>query len=486
MRALLRREGVPFIDVQAPELLVVPVVRDPAGAVMPTSATWTDAWQGLDLERTLTPVKLSALKPTIGADVLRQLSEGDVAGERALARAYGTDRVVAALAELDADGKRVTVLLTGADAVGPIHLKRSYRLPGGDLAYGVEMAAVVSLGVLEGRWKTVQMRARGGLGALAGPGDAIHLQVEFAGHAQWNDIRRALLETPGVDDVRVEAVSTRSADVALKFPGGAEPLAERLAAQGLRLQNIGGELVVAHGLRPRRNARLGFRQSLGSTLGPSRGQAKRRTPAISRPARRPGRATCEPRARLTIPNVITLGRIMLVPVVFWLLLTEHMPAAFFAFILAGISDAVDGFLAKRFGWATELGAYLDPLADKLLIVCIFVALGVRGELPSWLVIAVVSRDILIVIAIVLSWLLAHPVRIQPLIVSKANTVAQILLAGTVLADGAFDLGLATTRVVLITATAVLTVASLAAYLRAWLHHMSGHETGEWTAPCRDR
>ena len=77
-------------------------------------------------------------------------------------------------------------------------------------------------------------------------------------------------------------------------------------------------------------------------------------------------------------------------------------------------------------------------------------------------------------------------RIQPLIVSKANTVAQILLAGTVLADGAFDLGLATTRVVLITATAVLTVASLAAYLRAWLHHMSGHETGEWTAPCRDR
>ena len=161
VRALLRREGVPFIDVQAPELLVVPVVRDPAGAVMPTSATWTDAWQGLDLERTLTPVKLSALKPTIGADVLRQLSEGDVAGERALARAYGTDRVVAALAELDADGKRVTVLLTGADAVGPIRLKRSYRLPGGDLAYGVEMAAVVSLGVLEGRWKTVQMRACG-------------------------------------------------------------------------------------------------------------------------------------------------------------------------------------------------------------------------------------------------------------------------------------------------------------------------------------
>jgi cardiolipin synthase (CMP-forming) len=180
---------------------------------------------------------------------------------------------------------------------------------------------------------------------------------------------------------------------------------------------------------------------------------------------------------LTIPNFITLGRIILVPVVFWLLLTEHMPAAFFAFIVAGISDAVDGFLAKRFGWATELGAYLDPLADKLLIVCIFVALGVRGDLPSWLVIGVVSRDVLIVIAIVLSWLMANPVRIQPLTVSKANTVAQILLAGTVLADGAFALGLGTARVLLIGAVAVLTIASLVAYLRAWLHHMSGHEGG---------
>lgn len=179
---------------------------------------------------------------------------------------------------------------------------------------------------------------------------------------------------------------------------------------------------------------------------------------------------------LSIPNVITLGRIILVPVVFWLLLTQHMPAAFFAFILAGISDAVDGFLAKRFGWATELGAYLDPLADKLLIVCIFVALGVRGQLPSWLVIAVVSRDILIVIAIVLSWLMARPVRIQPLTVSKANTLAQILLAGTVLADEAFSLGLATARGALVVATAALTVASLVAYLRAWLRHMSGHET----------
>ncbi len=176
---------------------------------------------------------------------------------------------------------------------------------------------------------------------------------------------------------------------------------------------------------------------------------------------------------LNIPNLITLGRVILVPVVFWLLVSGQTQLAFFAFLVAGISDAIDGFIAKRFGLSTELGAYLDPLADKLLIVSIFVALGFRGALPSWLVIAVVSRDILIVVGVMLSWLLDHPVRISPLAVSKANTVAQIVLAATVLADDGFGLGLETLRIALVWIAGVLTVASLWAYLRAWLRHMSG-------------
>jgi cardiolipin synthase len=179
---------------------------------------------------------------------------------------------------------------------------------------------------------------------------------------------------------------------------------------------------------------------------------------------------------LNLPNLITLGRVILVPVVFWLLITGQTELAFFAFILAGISDAVDGYLAKTFGWKTELGAYLDPLADKLLIVSIFLALGVDGKLPLWLVIAVVSRDILIVIAVMLSWVLGNPMRIRPLVVSKANTVVQIVLAATVLADEGFGLGLHAARVVLIWVTGALTVASLAAYLHGWLLHMSGYES----------
>ncbi|MEZ5898265.1 MAG: CDP-alcohol phosphatidyltransferase family protein [Hyphomicrobium sp.] len=179
---------------------------------------------------------------------------------------------------------------------------------------------------------------------------------------------------------------------------------------------------------------------------------------------------------MSIPNLITLVRVILVPVVFWLLVTQQLKAAFLVFLVAGISDGVDGFLAKRFNWETELGAYLDPIADKLLIVCIFIALGVTDKLPSWIVIAVVSRDVLIVIAVVLSWLLGHPTPMRPIAVSKANTVAQIVLAAVVLADEAFDLKLKGPVFVLIWVTGGLTIASLIAYLRVWLRHMTLYES----------
>src|SRR4051794_9384275 len=108
-----------------------------------------------------------------------------------------------------------------------------------------------------------------------------------------------------------------------------------------------------------------------------------------------------------------------------------MGLAFLLFLLAGISDAVDGFLAKRFAMSSELGRYLDPLADKVLVVSIYVALGVAEAIPRWLVILVVSRDIMIIGAIMLSWLIGRPVAVKPLLVSKLNTVAQILFAGLV-------------------------------------------------------
>ena len=175
---------------------------------------------------------------------------------------------------------------------------------------------------------------------------------------------------------------------------------------------------------------------------------------------------------MSLPNLITLGRLILVPVIVWLMLAGHTAAAFTAFVVAGVSDAADGYLAKHHNMETELGAYLDPLADKMLIVCIFVTLGIGGALPVWLVIAVVSRDVLIVMAVILSWVLRQPITIRPFIVSKANTVAQIMLAGVVLADEAFALHVSNVRALLIWTTAALTFASLATYLDSWLRHMS--------------
>ena len=127
---------------------------------------------------------------------------------------------------------------------------------------------------------------------------------------------------------------------------------------------------------------------------------------------------------MSIPNLITLARILLVPVVVWAITSDADAASRSClFLAAGVSDAVDGFLAKRFGMATELGAYLDPLADKAhdrLDLC-----GARHRRRAsrcWLVILVVSRDIMIVSAVMLSWLVDKPVKLKPHPVSKLNTV----------------------------------------------------------------
>ncbi|MBI3703622.1 MAG: CDP-alcohol phosphatidyltransferase family protein [Rhizobiales bacterium] len=175
---------------------------------------------------------------------------------------------------------------------------------------------------------------------------------------------------------------------------------------------------------------------------------------------------------MSIPNLITLGRILLVPIVVWAIASGTMWIAFVLFLVAGVSDAVDGFLAKRFHMTTELGAYLDPLADKALIVSIYLALGVNGLIPRWLVIMVVSRDILIVGGIMLSWVMGSPLKIKPLLVSKLNTVAQILFACVVLGSLGFDLQVDTLKVVLMGLVAALTLLSVAAYVAEWVRHMN--------------
>jgi cardiolipin synthase len=136
----------------------------------------------------------------------------------------------------------------------------------------------------------------------------------------------------------------------------------------------------------------------------------------------------------TLPNAITVGRLLAVPVMVWLIVSGRMGAAFWLFVAAGISDGVDGFIAKKFHAESRLGSYLDPIADKVMLVCIYITLGVEGHLSSWLVILVVFRDALIVGGALLSQVLDHPLRMRPLFISKVNTVAQIVLAAVALAE----------------------------------------------------
>jgi len=183
---------------------------------------------------------------------------------------------------------------------------------------------------------------------------------------------------------------------------------------------------------------------------------------------------------VTIPNFITVMRLLLVPAVVYALLSDEWGWAFTGFVVAGVSDGVDGFIARHFNQRSKLGAYLDPAADKLLLVSVFIVLGMMGELPLWLVVVAVSRDALIVSAVLLSTIMAQPVEMKPLMVSKLNTATQIIVAAVVLAENAIPIDLGPIPAILIYVSGVLTVASAAAYLVGWLRHMSGY--GEDKAP----
>lgn len=128
-----------------------------------------------------------------------------------------------------------------------------------------------------------------------------------------------------------------------------------------------------------------------------------------------------------IPNLITVFRFLLVPPVVWLLLSGHFTLALLVFGLAGFSDALDGFLAKRYDWTSRIGSLLDPLADKLLLLASFITLGWLHVIPAWLVVLVCLRDLVIVAGAVSYHFLIEPLTAAPSLISKLNTLAQILL-----------------------------------------------------------
>ena len=166
---------------------------------------------------------------------------------------------------------------------------------------------------------------------------------------------------------------------------------------------------------------------------------------------------------MNVPNIISLARLLSVPLAVWLILGDYFLAAFWLFVVAAASDAVDGFIAKRFNAQSEFGSYLDPL-------------GSANHIPDWLVILVVSRDLMIVGGVLLLLMITGAYKVKPSIISKVNTLMQLVLAGVVLAKlGAVFENFELVVMVLTYLVTATTLISGAGYLVSWVRHIDTME-----------
>ena len=296
VRELLRSNGLVAIEDVAQPTTVVAAYGVPGSAAridgkaaagkMPAQATslptqfqparaaptWLKAWTDLDTEHTLTPVRLAKSNEPLPEDAVRNVLSGDGSALSRLAGAEAGERTVLAYAEPSVDGRKLRVTLAGRDAVGWLSVTRTYPLTDGDVGYATELAAVVGLGILEGRWKALKTSRGPNTGTVSADGvegwstttdkatgdqivtaarpasgglsDDIELMVEFRGLGQWQQLRQRLTQTPGVEDLEVGQMSARSASVKLRYPGGPERLAVELGSQGLQLTSQDGQWVL--------------------------------------------------------------------------------------------------------------------------------------------------------------------------------------------------------------------------------------------------
>jgi cardiolipin synthase (CMP-forming) len=178
-----------------------------------------------------------------------------------------------------------------------------------------------------------------------------------------------------------------------------------------------------------------------------------------------------------LPNLICLIRLALIWPILMALRAGEYRMALALFIIAAASDGVDGYLAKRFDWTSELGKFLDPLADKLLLVTVFVEAAWLGLVPWWLTAAVVARDVMIGLGALIFRLWFGPLHGRPTRFSKVNTAAQLLYVMLVMLNAAFGVP---PREVL----AVLALATLATTVLSGVHYLQMFTRRAWTEPPR--
>ncbi len=242
VRSFLQKHGIAFTEVQAPPVTVLPVYVEKGQVVSHGRDPWRQAWLALDLDHALTPVKLARHGSALTRETVEAIAGGDNEAFAALAEKHGTTTLVLAVAERAEDGARLATRLVGLDASGGLALARSDRVSAGDTAATARRAALVSLKIIEGRWKTTQ--------AVPGDGEAaarhtVDLIVQFSGQAQWQEIKSRLARIPGVQALEVTSLSARSAAIRFRFPGGAPRLGGQLAAHNLRLDAQDGAWVLS-------------------------------------------------------------------------------------------------------------------------------------------------------------------------------------------------------------------------------------------------
>lgn len=177
---------------------------------------------------------------------------------------------------------------------------------------------------------------------------------------------------------------------------------------------------------------------------------------------------------MNLPNLISLMRLFMVPVIIWLIIDRKFGFAFLLFVAAGISDLLDGLLARLLKSQTTVGKFLDPLADKVLLVGVFVTLGVQGFVPSWLVILVTFRDFIILGGALLALFYNSNLEIKPLFISKVNTVMQLIMITFVLAKMVLNRPPTLYDHILYIVIAATTLISGVAYVRKWLKNTSNN------------
>ncbi len=168
-----------------------------------------------------------------------------------------------------------------------------------------------------------------------------------------------------------------------------------------------------------------------------------------------------------IPNLLTLVRVAACPILVLLLHERNYELALYLFIAAGVTDGLDGYIAKKFDCVTSFGAVLDPIADKLLIASAYIMLAILGDIPFWLLIAVMFRDLVIIVGYLILVVMGHDVPMRPTYMSKINTFMQISLMGAVLVEKSGLLEISPLVVVLIAGVVVTTVVSGAQYVWFW-------------------